>query len=141
MSSAIVGTGLDAGLAHGVLQADLALRNPQLQLRRQPLHDRQLALRLRPLRLLRVGRRIDRCGRRILGGAPGPDTQPVAPRTADDAKPESVSPPAEPKEAKRAEAQRKLAVMQKLPSALKLRVAMREISLEDAMREAGIDPE
>ena len=48
---------------------------------------------------------------------------------------------ADPKEAKRAEAQRKLALMQKLPSELKLRVAKREISLEDAMREAGIEPE
>jgi hypothetical protein len=31
--------------------------------------------------------------------------------------------------------------MQKLPSELKLRVAQREISLEDAMREAGVEPE
>jgi hypothetical protein len=31
--------------------------------------------------------------------------------------------------------------MQKLPSELKLRVAQREISLDDAMREAGIEPE
>src|SRR5918996_355217 len=41
----------------------------------------------------------------------------------------------------RAKAQRKLALMQRLPSELKLRVAKREISLEDAMREAGVDPE
>jgi 2-oxoglutarate ferredoxin oxidoreductase subunit beta len=49
----------------------------------------------------------------------------------------------DPKEAKRAEAQRKLAIMQRLPSELKLRVAKREISLEDALREAGVslDPE
>ena len=47
----------------------------------------------------------------------------------------------DPKEAKRAEAQRKLALMQQLPSELKLRVAKREISLEDAMREAGVEPE
>ena len=67
------------------------------------------------------------------------DPQPVAPRTAEDAAPASVS--ADPKEAKRAEAQRKLALMQKLPSELKLRVAKREISLEDAMREAGVEPE
>jgi len=80
-------------------------------------------------------------GRELVGGAPGPDTQPVAPRTAADARPASVSPPADPKEAKRAEAQRKLAVMQRLPSELKLRVAQREITLEDAMREAGIEPE
>ncbi len=49
--------------------------------------------------------------------------------------------PADPKEAKRAEAQRKLALMQRLPSELKLRVAKREITLEDALREAGVDPE
>jgi 2-oxoglutarate ferredoxin oxidoreductase subunit beta len=78
-------------------------------------------------------------GRELVGGQPGTDTQPVAPRTDDDARPASVSPPADPKEAKRAEAQRKLAIMQKLPSELKLRVATREISLEDAMREAGVD--
>ena len=77
-------------------------------------------------------------GRELVGGAPGPDTQPVAPRTVADTAPASVSPPADPKEAKRAEAQRKLALMQRLPSELKLRVAKREISLEDAMREAGV---
>jgi 2-oxoglutarate/2-oxoacid ferredoxin oxidoreductase subunit beta len=80
-------------------------------------------------------------GRDLIGGQPGSDTQPAAPRTAADAKPASVSPPADPKEAKRAEAQRKLAIMQRLPSELKLRVAQREISLDDAMREAGIEPE
>jgi hypothetical protein len=77
-------------------------------------------------------------GRDLIGGAPGGDTQPAAPRTAEDARPASVQQPADPKEAKRAEAQRKLALMQKLPSELKLRVARREITLEDAMREAGI---
>ena len=77
----------------------------------------------------------------VLGGAPGGDTQPVAPRTAEDAKPASVDDGLDPKEAKRVEAQRKLALMQRLPSELKLRVAKREISLEDAMREAGIEPE
>ena len=80
-------------------------------------------------------------GRELVGGAPGPDAQPVVPRTAEDSTSASVSPPADPKEAKRAEAQRKLAVMQKLPSELKLRVAKRELSLEDAMREAGVEPE
>ena len=79
--------------------------------------------------------------RDLIGGQPGGDTQPAAPRTAEDAAPASVSAPADPKEAKRAEAQRKLAVMQRLPSELKVRVAKREISLEDAMREAGIEPE
>ncbi len=77
--------------------------------------------------------------RDLVGGSPGGDPQPVAPRTADDAKPASVA--GDPKEAKRAEAQRKLALMQRLPSELKLRVAKREISLEDAMREAGVEPE
>jgi hypothetical protein len=76
--------------------------------------------------------------RDLVGGQPGGDTQPVAPRTAADARPATSS---DPKEAKRAEAQRKLALMQRLPSELKLRVAKREISLEDAMREAGIEPE
>jgi 2-oxoglutarate/2-oxoacid ferredoxin oxidoreductase subunit beta len=76
--------------------------------------------------------------RDLVGGAPGGDTQPVAPRTAEDAKPASAT---DPKEAKRAAAQRKLAIMQKLPSELKLRVAQREITLEDAMREAGVEPD
>ncbi len=77
--------------------------------------------------------------RDLIGGQPGEDTQPAMPRTADDAKPASVS--GDPKEAKRAEAQRKLALMQRLPSELKLRVAKREITIEDAMREAGVEPE
>jgi 2-oxoglutarate ferredoxin oxidoreductase subunit beta len=80
-------------------------------------------------------------GRDLIGGAPGGDTQPAMPRTAEDAKPASVSAPVDAKEAKRAEAQRKLAIMQKLPSELKLRVAKREISLDDALRQAGIEPE
>ncbi len=82
-------------------------------------------------------------GRNLIGGAPGTDTQPAAPRTAADAAPPSAPGPApsDPKEAKRAEAQRKLALMQQLPSELKLRVAKREISLADALREAGVDPE
>jgi len=76
--------------------------------------------------------------RDLVGGQPGTDSQPIAPRTADDAKPATTT---DPKEAKRAEAQRKLAIMQRLPSELKLRVAQREITLEDAMRQAGIEPE
>ncbi len=68
--------------------------------------------------------------------ASGRNTQPVAPRTAADAAPPSVS-----GDAKRAEALRRAALMGKLPSELKLRVAKREITLDDAMREAGIDPE
>ena len=76
-------------------------------------------------------------GRDLIGGQPGGDAQPANPRTSEDARPASVS---DPKDAKRAEAQRKLALMQRLPSELKLRVAKREISLEDAMLEAGIAP-
>jgi hypothetical protein len=72
--------------------------------------------------------------------ATGADAQPAAPPAAE-AAPPAAEPGADPKEAKRAEAQRKLALMQRLPSELKLRVAKREISLEDAMREAGVDPE
>lgn len=49
--------------------------------------------------------------------------------------------PADPKEAKRAEAQRKLVLMQRLPSGVKLRVAKGELTLADALREAGIDPD
>jgi 2-oxoglutarate ferredoxin oxidoreductase subunit beta len=48
---------------------------------------------------------------------------------------------ADSREARRAESQRKLALMQRLPSEVKLRVAKGEISLPDALREAGIDPE
>jgi hypothetical protein len=75
--------------------------------------------------------------RDLIGGAPGDDTQPAAPDTPSDA----AQPDLDPKEAKRAEAQRKLALMQRLPAELKLRVAKREISLEEALREAGVDPE
>jgi 2-oxoglutarate ferredoxin oxidoreductase subunit beta len=74
--------------------------------------------------------------RDLIGGVPGGDPQPAAPRTAEDA-----APPVDPKEAKRAEAQRKLALMNRLDPAVKLRVAKREITLEAALREAGIDPE
>jgi hypothetical protein len=77
--------------------------------------------------------------RDLIGGAPGGDPRPAAPRSPEDARPATVS--SDPKEAKRAEAQRKLAIMQQLPSELKLRVAKREITLEDAMREAGVEPE
>ncbi|HEX5578869.1 MAG TPA: thiamine pyrophosphate-dependent enzyme [Candidatus Limnocylindria bacterium] len=72
--------------------------------------------------------------RDLVGGAPGGDPQPVAPQTTADA-----APPLDAAAARKAEAQRKLAMMQRLPSELKLRVAKREISLEDALREAGID--
>ena len=76
-------------------------------------------------------------GRDLIGGSPGGDVQPAMPRTASDAAPAIVA--LDPKEARRAEAQRKLALMQQLPPELKLRVAKREITLEDALREAGVD--
>lgn len=66
-------------------------------------------------------------------------------RTGASAPAEAPTPPAsastDPKEAKRAEALRKAELMKRLPAELKLRVAKREISLEDAMREAGVEPE
>jgi 2-oxoglutarate ferredoxin oxidoreductase subunit beta len=66
-------------------------------------------------------------------------------RTGASAPAEAPAPPAsvstDPKEAKRAEALRKAELMKRLPAELKLRVAKREISLEDAMREAGVEPE
>ncbi|MEP6679877.1 MAG: thiamine pyrophosphate-dependent enzyme [Chloroflexota bacterium] len=67
-------------------------------------------------------------------GASAPQAAP-APASA----PAVASPDA--KEARRAEAQRKLALMQRLPSELKLRVAKREITLEEALGEAGIEPD
>ena len=60
--------------------------------------------------------------------------QPARPLSSADAAPADL----DPKEARKAEAQRKLALMQRLPSELKLRVAQREISLEEALREAGV---
>jgi 2-oxoglutarate ferredoxin oxidoreductase subunit beta len=65
--------------------------------------------------------------------------QPANPRTPHDSAPPVVAIDA--REARRTEAQRKLALMQRLPSELKLRVAKREIGLEEALREAGIEPE
>jgi 2-oxoglutarate ferredoxin oxidoreductase subunit beta len=70
--------------------------------------------------------------RNLVGGTPGDDVQPAAPRTFEDA-----APPLDAADARRMEAQRKLALMQKLPSELKLRVAKRELTLDDALREAG----
>ena len=77
--------------------------------------------------------------RNLIGGTPGDDTQPAAPRTAHDAAPPPV--PRDSREARRAESQRKLALMQRLPSDMKLRVAKGEVTLADALREAGVDPE
>jgi hypothetical protein len=41
---------------------------------------------------------------------------------------------------KRAEAQKRLALMQRLDPAVKLQVAKGELTLADALRAAGIDP-
>jgi hypothetical protein len=46
----------------------------------------------------------------------------------------------DPREAKRAEAQRRLALMQRLDPDTKLRVAKGELTLEQALRDAGVDP-
>jgi 2-oxoglutarate ferredoxin oxidoreductase subunit beta len=77
--------------------------------------------------------------RNLIGGTIGTDTQPAAPQTVEDAA--APSAPSDPKEAKRAEAQRKLALMQRLPSEVKLRIAKGELTLADALRDAGIDPD
>ena len=87
-------------------------------------------------------------GRDLIGGVPGGDPQPALPRTPADAAPPVVATPTtaqpaasdDPKERRRAEAQRKLALMNRLTPETKLRVAKGEISLPDALREAGIDP-
>ena len=63
------------------------------------------------------------------------------PTELDAQKAEAKAEERDPREVKRAEAQRKLALMQRLPSDVKLRVAKGEITLADALREAGIDPE
>ncbi|MFN2484034.1 MAG: thiamine pyrophosphate-dependent enzyme [Candidatus Limnocylindria bacterium] len=103
--------------------------------------------------------------RDMIGGVPGGDPMPALPRTPEDAappvvegspaqgpadlastpvpssaQPASAPTPSDPREAKRAEAQKKLALMSKLSSEVKLRVAKGEIALADALREAGIDP-
>ena len=103
--------------------------------------------------------------RDLVGGVPGGDPQPARPRTPEDAappvvavpRPADAAPPADaprpgpsqtpqlapsddPKERRRAEAQRKLALMNRLTPETKLRVARGEIQLADALREAGIDP-
>lgn len=74
------------------------------------------------------------------GQDPGTQDQPTQ-LDAQKAEAAVEAPPADPKEAKRAEAQRKLALMQRLPSEVKLRVAKGELTLADALREAGIDPD
>ena len=76
-------------------------------------------------------------GRNLIGGGPGSDVQPAMPRTPADAAPPVVA--ADPKEARRTESQRKATLMAQLPSELKVRVAKRELSLEDALREAGVE--
>jgi 2-oxoglutarate ferredoxin oxidoreductase subunit beta len=81
-----------------------------------------------------------RTGASAPSGAPVPAGDVQVNATGQDPRSER-QPAADPKEAKRAEAQRKLALMQRLPSEVKLRVAKGEITLADALRDAGIDPE
>ncbi len=66
----------------------------------------------------------------------------AAPKAAAPAAPAKAVPPADDDEKarRRAESQKRLALMQKLDPAVKLRVAKGEISLADALREAGVDP-
>ena len=78
-------------------------------------------------------------GPNLIGGTAGADRQPAARHTAPDVAAPAV--PADPKEAKRAEALRKLALMQRLDPDVKLRVAKGEITLAAALGEAGIDPD
>jgi 2-oxoglutarate ferredoxin oxidoreductase subunit beta len=84
-------------------------------------------------------------------GRTGADTDGAAPASSAVAAPVAVSgePAASPRPAvddeekarRRAESQKRLALMQRLDPAVKLRVAKGEISLADALREAGIDPQ
>jgi hypothetical protein len=76
--------------------------------------------------------------RDLVGGLPGGEPQPVRPRTEADARPAQVSD--DPKERRRAEALRKAALMKQLSSEAKVRVARGEITLAEALREAGLDP-
>ncbi|MGH2489192.1 MAG: thiamine pyrophosphate-dependent enzyme, partial [Candidatus Limnocylindria bacterium] len=72
--------------------------------------------------------------------AEGPATTAPAPSEAT-AKAERAPVSDDEKARKRAEAQKKLALMQRLDPAVKLRVAKGELTLADALRKAGIDPE
>ena len=76
-------------------------------------------------------------------GAAPKAAAPAAPaKTVPPAVPAKTVPPADDDEKarRRAESQKRLALMQKLDPAVKLRVAKGEISLADALREAGVDP-
>ncbi len=76
-------------------------------------------------------------------GAAPKAAAPAAPaKTVPPAVPAKTVPPADDdqKARRRAESQKRLALMQKLDPAVKLRVAKGEISLADALREAGVDP-
>jgi 2-oxoglutarate ferredoxin oxidoreductase subunit beta len=64
----------------------------------------------------------------------------VAPTTPTSKAPATPSVSDDEKARKRAEAQKKLALMQRLDPAVKLRVAKGELTLADALRQAGIDP-
>ncbi len=67
-------------------------------------------------------------------------TVPVAPVAADRPSPKPAVDDEE-KARRRAESQKRLALMQRLDPEVKLRVAKGELTLADALREAGIDPD
>ena len=79
------------------------------------------------------------------GRSPELPPQPAAPLTSATDSPgaaDAAPPPSDDDKAqRRAEAQRKAALMAQLPSDLKLRVARRELTLDDALRQAGADPQ
>ena len=86
-----------------------------------------------------------------VGAGAAPAAAPAAPTPAEQGAPlpsptTEASAPAKPsvsddeKARKRAESQKKLALMQRLDPAVKLQVAKGELTLADALRAAGIDP-
>ena len=74
------------------------------------------------------------------GAAAAPATE-ASPAQVAEPRTERASVSDEEKARKRAESQKRLALMQKLPPEVKLQVAKGEVSLADALRAAGIDPE
>ena len=73
-------------------------------------------------------------------GAAANDAEAAPPPAAVTTKAERAAVSDDEKARKRAEAQKKLALMQRLDPEVKLRVAKGELTLADALREAGIDP-
>jgi 2-oxoglutarate ferredoxin oxidoreductase subunit beta len=74
------------------------------------------------------------------GGARPTAATPIAPAATTTAAPAKPSVSDDEKARKRAESQKRLALMQRLDPAVKLQVAKGEVTLADALRAAGIDP-